>query len=153
MRVVLSDLLNWLQRRKFLPYAEEPSPRTPADRRRWLALCLATWVTMAGAVIAALPLVEDRIFITKIALVLAAAFPFTYFLHFTSFPRFWMNWASFIAATATGYFEMSVHWPPGGGTEVPGLILSYRSSTRTSAASGHISAAISTCPSLTGCWR
>lgn len=122
---LLRRMHDFLERHRFTPIEHEPAPDTPQERRRWSAMMLAGWLTMGGAILAAGALIDSRLLLTELLVVIGAALPVAWRLHFSSLPRFWANWATFIAALVLGV----IHWRMGvftGGEDVPGLVLSYR---------------------------
>ncbi|MEA3403834.1 MAG: transglutaminase domain-containing protein [Armatimonadota bacterium] len=115
----------FLERHRFTPVPHRPPAETPAERRRWLALMLAGWLTMYGALLAATALVANVLVIVELAVIITAAFPVVWRLHFSSLPRFWPNWITFIAAVALGIVHLKMGWLSGA-SGVSRLVLSYR---------------------------
>ena len=115
----------WLERHRFTPRPHSPPADTPAERRRWLLLMLACWLTMGGALLAASSLLDNPLLIGELAAVIVLAFPVVWHLHFSEIPRFWPNYITFFTALILGI----VHWRLGlfaGGESNSQLLLSYR---------------------------
>ncbi len=124
-RTKLSRAHGWLQRHRALPYPHTPPEASPAERRRWLTLMIAGWVTMGGALLAASALLSSRLLLLEMTVLVALAFPVVWRLHFSTFPRFWVNQAAFLSAVVIGIIQ----WRMGvftGGEATSGLLLSYR---------------------------
>ncbi|MFW5867283.1 MAG: DUF4129 domain-containing transglutaminase family protein [Armatimonadota bacterium] len=124
-QTALSRAHGWLERLKLTPHEHTPPANTPAERRRWLMLMLAGWLTMAGALLAASSLLSNPLLLAELAVVIALAFPVAWRLHFSEMPRFWPNWITFLTALILGI----IHWRLGlftGGASDSGLLLSYR---------------------------
>jgi len=124
-QTALSRAYGWLDRHKFTPHEHTPPANTLAERRRWLMLMLAGWLTMAGALLAAATLLSNPLLLAELAFVIAVAYPVAWRLHFSDMPRFWPNWITFLAALILGI----IHWRLGlftGGATTSGLLLSYR---------------------------
>lgn len=103
----------------------EPPAETRAERRRWLGLMLACWLTMLGALVAALGLRLHPVLVIELTALVIIAFPVAWRLHFSTLPRFWPNQLSFVAALVLGIIQ----WRLGlfsGGEEVTRLVVSYR---------------------------
>ncbi|MGC9316498.1 MAG: DUF4129 domain-containing transglutaminase family protein [Armatimonadota bacterium] len=115
----------FLERHRFTPVPHTPPAETPAERRRWLAVMLAGWLTMYGALLAATALVANGLVIAELALLVTAAFPVVWRLHFSTLPRFWPNWIAFAGAVALGILHLKMGWLSGD-AEVPRLVVSYR---------------------------
>ncbi|MGI5819631.1 MAG: DUF4129 domain-containing transglutaminase family protein [Armatimonadota bacterium] len=118
-------LRGWLQRHRLTPRPHTPPPNTPAERRRWLMLMLAGWMTMAGALLAAASLLDNPILLAELAAIIALAFPVAWRMHFSEMPRFWPNYITFFIALILGI----IHWRLGlftGGEADSRLLLSYR---------------------------
>ncbi len=121
----LSRAHGWLERHRALPYPHTPPEATPAERRRWLLLMMAGWLTMAGALLAASALLSSRLLLLEMTVLVALAFPVVWRLHFSTFPRFYVNQATFLSAVIVGIIQ----WRMGvftGGEATSGLLLSYR---------------------------
>ena len=115
----------WLERHRALPYPHTPPEATPAERRRWLLLMLAGWLTMGGALLAASALLSSRLLLLEMTVLVVLAFPVVWRLHFSTFPRFWVNQVTFLSAVIVGIIQ----WRLGiftGGEASSGLLLSYR---------------------------
>lgn len=124
-RTLPARVYGWLERHKFTPHPHTPPADTPAERRRWLLLMLAGWLTMAGALLAAYTLLDNRLLLAELAVVIVLAFPVAWRLHFSETPRFWPNYITFFAALVLGI----IHWRLGlfsGGAVDSRLVLSYR---------------------------
>ena len=122
---LLSRLRHRLEQRRALPHPHSPPKATPEERRRWLLLMGACWLTMAGALLAASALLSSEVLLLEMIVLVAFAFPVVWRLHFSTFPRFWVNQASFLLALILGIIE----WRMGiftGGRAASGLVLSYR---------------------------
>ncbi len=110
---------------RFAPFPHPPPEDSPVERRRWLALMIACWLTMAGALIASTALIDSTLLLVELAVLTLAAFPVVWRLHFSPFPRFWLNHITFLAALVLGI----IHWRLGaftGGSDVTRLVVSYR---------------------------
>lgn len=124
-QTALARARGWLERHRATPHPHTPPRETAAERRRWLMLMLAGWLTMAGALIAASALLGSGILLVELGALIVLAFPVVWRLHFSEFPRFWVNQAAFLAALVLGI----LHWRLGlftGGAADSGLVLSYR---------------------------
>ncbi len=122
---LLRGAYDWLDRHRFTPHPHYPPEETTAERRRWLLLMLAGWLTMAGALLASSTLLESRLLLIELSVLVAAAFPLAWRLHFSRMPRFWPNYATFFIALILGI----IHWRLGvftGGAQDSQLLLSYR---------------------------
>lgn len=122
---LLSRLRSRLEERRVLPHPHSPPKATAAERRRWLLLMAACWITMAGALLAASALLSSEFLLLEMGVLIALAVPVVWRLHFSTFPRFWVNQATFLAAIILGIIE----WRLGiftGGRAASGLVLSYR---------------------------
>ena len=103
----------------------EPPAETPAERRRWFGLMLACWLTMLGAIVAALGLRLHPVLLIELTALVIIAFPVVWRLHFSRFPRFWPNQVTFVVALVLGIIQ----WRLGlfsAGEEVTRLVVSYR---------------------------
>ncbi len=101
---------DFFDRRGFTPHPHEAPAETPDERRRWLALMLAGWTTMLGALVAATALIPSPALIAMMAVIVTIAFPVAWRLHFSAIPRFWPNWISFTVATI-GLVAVWLFWP------------------------------------------
>ena len=122
---VLQRFGEFARRRRFAPFPHTPPEDTPAERRRWLGLMVACWLTMAGALIAATALIDSTLLLVELGLIVLAAFPVVWRLHFSTMPRFWPNQLTFLVALVLGM----IHWRMGvftGGEDMRGLVVSYR---------------------------
>ena len=109
------------------PFAHPAPESTPTERRWWLLMLTAAWVTMGGGILASSALITDQVLLGELALVLIVSFPIAYRMHFSRLPRFYVNYATLLAAVVLGYWQMRGSWPPGGGAEeISRLALSYR---------------------------
>ncbi|MGD9496153.1 MAG: transglutaminase family protein [Armatimonadota bacterium] len=114
-----------LARSRFGPTPHTPAPHTPAERRRWLGLMVACWLTMGGALIAATALGVSRLLVVELAVVIIVAFPVAWRLHFSALPRFWPNQIVLVVALVLGLIQ----WRMGvfsAGADVMRLFVSYR---------------------------
>ena len=103
----------------------EPPAETPAERRRWLGLMLAGWLTMFGAIVAALGLRLHPVLLLELIALIVIAFPVVWRLHFSTCPRFWSNQIPFVVALVLGIMQ----WRQGlfsGGEAVSRLVVGYR---------------------------
>lgn len=103
----------------------EPPAETPAERRRWLGLMLAGWLTMFGAIVAALGLRLHPVLLLELIALIVIAFPVVWRLHFSTCPRFWSNQIPFVVALVLGIMQ----WRQGlfsGGEEISRLVVGYR---------------------------
>ncbi len=113
------------RRHRFTPFPHTPPEDTPAERRRWLGLMIACWLMMAGALLAATALVDSTLLLVELAVVVVAAFPVVWRLHFSTMPRFWLNQLTFLVALVLGiiHLRMGVFT---GGEDMRSLVVSYR---------------------------
>ncbi len=121
----LTRFRDFARRHRFAPVPHTPPANTPAERRRWLGPMLACWLMMAGALIAASALISSTLLLVELAVVVLAAFPVAWRLHFSAVPRFWPNQLTFLAALVLGI----IHWRMGvftGGEDMRTVVASYR---------------------------
>jgi len=121
----LQRFREFARRHRFAPFPHTPPEDTLAERRRWLGLMIACWLVMAGALLAATALVDSTLLLVELAVVVVAAFPVVWRLHFSTMPRFWPNQVIFLVALILGI----IHWRMGvftGGEDMRGLVVSYR---------------------------
>ena len=121
----LTRARSFLDRHHFTPFAHNPPRETPAERRQWLRLMLAGWLTMGGAILASTALIDSLFLLAELAVIALLAFPIVWRLHFSKMPRFYPNWIILTAAVVLGV----VHWKLGvftGGEAPSGMVLSYR---------------------------
>ncbi len=122
---VLERAQSYLERHHFTPFAHEPPPDTPEERRRWRALMLAGWLTMGGALLASTALIDSGLLLIVLTVTMLVAFPVVKRLHFSEWPRFWINWLTLIVAIGLGI----MYWRLGlftGGETASRMVLSYR---------------------------
>jgi len=106
------------------PEPFRPPSETPEERRRWLGLMVAGWMTMLGPILASTALIGSTLLVIELGVIVLAAFPLVWRLHFSTFPRLWPNQIAFFSALILGIIQ----WRLGvftGGVAVAGLALSY----------------------------
>ena len=66
---------------------------------------------MAGAMLAASPILGDPAFIVKLSAILIIGLPICFFVHGSCASRLMMNWIAFGASLVLGTLELATHWP------------------------------------------
>lgn len=77
---------------------------------KWYWVCVAGWAAMMGAWMAAADVLGLPDFSLRCGAILVAAFPFVYYVRFTSFPRVYTNLFAFGAAVLLGTVELKLTW-------------------------------------------
>ena len=83
------------------PY-DPPATVRAAGPGTWYQACLYAWGTMLAALLSCSMFIADPRLTVEIGLLIVAAFPVAYLLHYSTFPRAAMNYLTFFAAVLLG---------------------------------------------------
>jgi transglutaminase-like putative cysteine protease len=92
-----------------------------ASRAVWARVCIAVWVTMIGALLAAAPVIRDALFVYTLAAALVVGFPVCFLIHGSRLSRRNVNWVVFGLSVGLGVLQVVIHGPYG--SEAEGFVL------------------------------
>ncbi|MFO7946752.1 MAG: transglutaminase-like domain-containing protein [Armatimonadota bacterium] len=73
----------------------------------WFVACIYTWVTMIAALLSVSAFMANPLYVGIIGVLIVAAFPVAYYLHYTRISRLTVNWTVFIAAVVLGVVQFT----------------------------------------------